>query len=66
MLKSELGPSVEASDLSAKERSDRKMQQTRYQKDFKDAMAAFQDVRVCRCSRGRWEGRGRWIMRRRR
>jgi hypothetical protein len=46
MLKSELGPSVEASDLSAKERSDRKMQQTRYQKDFKDAMAAFQDVRV--------------------
>lgn len=44
MLKSELGPAVDASDLSQRERNNRKMQQTRYQKDFKEAMQVFQDV----------------------
>lgn len=51
MLKAELAPAVDAPELAQRERNARKMQQARYQKDFKDAMQAFQDVR------GRGRGR---------
>ena len=44
LLKAELAPAVEAADLSARERTSRKQQLARFQRDFGDAMQGFQDV----------------------
>lgn len=43
LLKGELASAVESAD-NQRERNSRKMQQSRYQKDFRDAMEAFQSV----------------------
>ncbi len=44
MLKRDLTPSVDSPDLSSKERSDRKMQQNRYMKDYKDIVTLYTEV----------------------
>jgi len=48
LLKGELASAVESAD-NQRERNSRKMQQSRYQKDFRDAMEAFQSVSVVVC-----------------
>lgn len=43
-LKSDVAPEAERADLSAKDKGARRLQQSRYTKDYKDAVAAFQEV----------------------
>lgn len=53
-LKGELATEAERADLSPKEKGARRLQAQRYAKDYKDAVAAYQEVR-----RGAGEARGR-------
>lgn len=47
VIKRDLTPAVEAPDLTAKEHSDRKMQQGRYMKDYKEVVQIYTEVSCC-------------------